>query len=200
MFVPMSMITKRKMGKSLVDDSVWQWEGSPWKSRSAYFGYIRGGIRRGLWNRHPSKIQFLNSVRIKIDNPNPKNATRFPKVWGCQCNVCKGIFTMKDIEVDHIEGNHSLRTFEDISKFIQAIVTVKPDDLQAICKDCHKTKSLSDAQGISFEEARATRVAIELIKTKQDKTFLESKGLTVGSNQKTRREQIIKYLMEEGFE
>lgn len=178
----------------MFDDSVWNWKGSPWKTRSAYFGYIRGGIRRGLWNRHPAKIQFLNQNRKQIDNPNPKNAKRFPKVWGAECNICKGIFSLKDVEVDHLRGNHSLQNFEDISTFIEAIVSVTPNDLQIVCKPCHKIKSLSEKSGVSFEEARVEKQVIAIIKEKKDKKFLIDLGITPESNAAKRRKQLKEVL------
>lgn len=184
-------------GVKCSDDRAWQWEGSPWKTRSAYFSYIRGGIRRGLWNRHPCKIQFLNNNRFKIPNPNPKNAKRFPTVWGATCNVCKGTFTLKEMEVDHLKGNHSLQEFKDISTFIESIVTVTPDDLQLVCKDCHKIKSYADKHGVSFEEAVAIKKAIEICKAKKDKEFLLKRGIEPESNATKRRKQVEEVLLNE---
>lgn len=177
-------------------DKAWKWEGSPWKTRSAYMSYIRGGIRRGLWNRHPAKLHFLNKNRRKIENPNLKNAKRFPQVWGADCNICKNTFTLKEIEVDHLKGNHSLQNFKDISSFIEAIVTVTPDDLQLVCKECHKTKSLAEKHGVSFEEALAIKKAIEICKSKKDRDWLLERGIEPASNATKRRAQIEKELLD----
>ena len=177
-----------------MDDAVWQWNGSPWKSRSAYFGYIRGGIRRGLWNRHPCKIQFLEDHRVRIKNPNPKNAKRFPEVWGAECNVCHQIFAIKEIEVDHVNGNHSLQKFEDISKFIEAIVSVVPSDLQLICKPCHKIKNHAEKEGLSLEESRIEKDVILIMKEKRDKEWLIDRGIKPESNAPKRRKQIKEYM------
>lgn len=169
-------------------------EGTAWKTESAFMSWIRGGIRRALWNRAPVKIKFLNKTRKKIPNPNPKG--KVPTVWGCKCALCENLFPMSLIEVDHKKGQHQLKTLEDIGSFIRGIVLVTEDDLQTVCKPCHKIKSHSERGGISFEEARAEKLVIEITKTKQDKVWLQSKGIIPASNAKARREQITKYLKE----
>lgn len=176
-------------------DKAWNWRGSPWKTRSSYFTWIRGGIRRGLWNKSPVKLEFLNTNRYRIPNPNPKGVKRFPEVWGAKCSICNGEFTVANIEVDHIKGNHSLITFEDISTFIEAIVTITPEDLRLVCKPCHKIESYAEKQGISFKESQAIKEAIEIMKSKKDKEWLTERGITPESNQAKRRKQVEDYLL-----
>lgn len=172
------------------------WEEFPgiWSSQAKYMAWVRGGIRKGLWNRSPIKISFLNEHRCRIPNPNPKNIKRFPEIWGGQCNLCKATLPITQIEVDHKEGNHSLNSSEDIANFIKSIIEVRHDDLQLICKPCHKIKNQMERKGISFEEARAEKLAIEIIKSKKDKEYLENVGITPASTQAKRRLQIIEVL------
>ncbi len=115
--------------------------------------WIRGGIRAGLWNEHPIKLEFLKKNRIKIPNMNPKSMERFPEVWGAKCALTGDIIPMNKVEVDHKTGNHSLKTVDDIAEFIKSIVLITEDDLQLVSKDAHKVKSYADAQGITFQEA-----------------------------------------------
>lgn len=51
-----------------------------WKTESSLMSYIRGGIRRNLWNRSPIKIEFIKNNRIRIPNPNPRGKVK--EVWG----------------------------------------------------------------------------------------------------------------------
>lgn len=178
-------------------DKAWQWEGSPWKTRSAYLNYIRGGIRRGLWNRSPVKIKFLMENRFKMANPNPRSSKRFPETWGAKCATCQNTFPLKDTEVDHLVGNNSLKGFEDISSFITSIVTVTPDDLQILCKECHKNKSYAEKSGVSFEQAVAIRKAIDICKKKEEKGWLLERGIEPASNAAKRRTQVEQELLNE---
>lgn len=179
---------------SLIDKLPWG-DGTPWKTQSSFMSWVRGGIRRGLWNKSPIKLGFLNKHRKQIDNPNPRGNKA--TVWGGECALCNGVFTIANLEVDHKEGNHSLNSIEDIHTFIEAIVLVTEDDLQLVCKPCHKIKSYSDKEGISFQEARAEKKAIQTIKEKKDKETLKSFGIIPAPNQKERRKQLVELFKEE---
>lgn len=104
---------------------------------------------------------------------------------------------MKDLEVDHKVGNHSLQDIGDIQSFIEGITLVTEDDLAFVSKEAHKSKSYADKHGISFEEAVAIRKAIEICKNKQDKRWLEERGVVPESNAVKRRAQIEEILKNE---
>ena len=166
-----------------------------WKTKAAFFSYIRGGIRRSLWNRAPQKIEYINKHRKRIKNPNPKG--RVAEVWGGVCALCGGEFPQNMLEVDHRVGNNSLKDFDDILPFILAISCVSEDDLQLVCKPCHRIKTLCERNGTTFEQARAEKVALDLVKAKKDLTWLEERGIVPLRSQKARREQIVEQIIKE---
>ena len=92
------------------------------------------------------------------------------------------------------EGCYS---FETAEKFLWHCAANHPDNWTLVCKPCHKIKSYSSRQGLTFDEAKVQKQAIEIIKSKKDKSFLESKGVTPASNATKRREQIIEVLKRE---
>lgn len=165
-----------------------------WKTESAFMSFLRGGIRRSLWNRSPIKIQFIDQNKKRIPNPVAKNRARYPTVWGGVCALCDKTFASKDLEVDHKTGNHSLRKLEDIQSFVEGIVCVSISDLQFVCKPCHKAKSHAEKQGLSLEDARIEKEVIAIMKAKEDKIWLENRGLTPAKNAKLRRQQIIDHM------
>lgn len=166
-----------------------------WKTKAAFFSYIRGGIRRSLWNRAPQKIEYINKHRKRIKNPNPRG--RVAEVWGGVCALCGGEFPQNMLEIDHCTGHHSLKDFDDILPFILAISCVSEDDLQMVCKPCHKIKNLSEAKGISFDVAFAEKEALMILKEKKDLTWLEERGIVPLRSQKARREQIVEQIIKE---
>lgn len=168
-----------------------------WKTEAAFLAYIRGGIRRSLWNRSPVKIEFINRNRYKIESPNPKLKGRL--VWGGTCSLTGEVFQLKDLEVDHIKGNHSLKSLDDIQKFIEGIVLVSVNDLQFVSKEAHKIKSYAERMGISFDDAKSIKQAIEFEKkgVKKVVAFLKSNGYNAGSNQEKRRDQLIAHFAKE---
>lgn len=150
-----------------------------WKTESAYWSYIRGGLRRGLWMRNPVKIKFKNDRREQILNPDEaKIGTRWEYIWGNKCDLCLNWFAQNDVEVDHKVGHHSLRNRDDLLSYFEAIALVTADDLQLVCKDCHKIKSYAERMGISFDEAKLTKQVIDIVNNGKDKDYLLQLGVT----------------------
>lgn len=174
------------------------WEEHPhiWKTEAAFLSYVRGGIRRSLWNKSPIKLQFLKDNRKRIENPVKANRKRFPTVFGGNCYVCKNDFALKDMEVDHLTGEHSLRKLEDLQKFVEGIVCVSNKDLGLICKSCHKAKTYAERSGMSLEDALTEKEAIAICKlpVAAVRDWITSRGETPEKTAKARREQIVNIL------
>lgn len=160
--------------------------------------WLRGGIRRSLWNRHPVKLEFIKNHRIRIPNPNPRG--RVSEVWGAVCALTGDVVPLNNAEVDHIVGNHSLQTFSDIASFIHNIAFVAESDLQFVSKEAHKIKSYAEKQGISFEEAKAIKQAIEIEKkgTKYVLAFLKEHGYNGATKTKEQRRAGLVECLKEG--
>jgi 5-methylcytosine-specific restriction endonuclease McrA len=178
-----------------MNNAPWEEYSHIWKTKAAFMSFLRGGIRRALWNRSPIKLEFIRKNRIRIPNPNPRG--RVAEVWGAICGVCGGEFLLKDVEVDHTIGNHSLKDLDDLQPFIEGIVCVSEGDLSFACKPCHKCKTHAEKMGISFDEAFAQKEAIKILKEKKDLTWLEERGIVPLRSQKARREQIVKQIIKE---
>lgn len=178
-------------------ESKGMWELFPeiWNTQAKYMAWVRGGIRKGLWNRHPIKLNYLKSKGVMKENTNPRSMKRFPKVKKFECEECKRFFSTQEVEVDHKEGNKSLKSMDDLRSFIESMIEVRQEDLQILCKTCHKVKSFSERNGISFEEAEAEKAAISVLKDKKDKAWLIERGITPESNQKKRRQQIVEEIL-----
>ena len=140
-----------------------------WKSKASLMSYIRGGVRRSLWNRHPSKTKLIKDKRFQIPNPNPNG--KKPTVWGGECEICNNLFIEKELQVDHIrDQGSSLKEISDIQQFIEDIVIVTRDDLRWVCKGCHEIVSYSQKMNVSFEKARIEK---QFIQIKKDKNVLD---------------------------
>lgn len=138
-----------------------------WKTRSAFFSFIKGIIRKG-WSRHAVKIKLLNKHRRQIPNPNPRG--KKPTVWGCDCSVCGNTFVMSQLEVDHIvEEAASLTKLSDIQSCVEKLLVVVEDDLRIVCKACHNIVSIATSHGLTFEQAKVEKLCIEFGKLKADK-------------------------------
>lgn len=169
-----------------------------WKSRSAVMSWLRGGIRRALWNRCPQKVEFIKKHRIRIPNPNPRGKVK--EIWGGVCGLTGEVLPLNLIEIDHKSGNNSLTSLDDIQSFIEAIALATEDDLMMVSKEAHRAKTHAERRGISFEEALAEKEIIAREKDKSLIPFLLENGYTdssVGKNAKIRRQQALEILMKQ---
>ena len=171
-----------------------------WRTESAFCSFIRGGIRRHLWSKNPVKLQFVKEKRLRIVNTDARSKKAHPTVWGFKCEHCLKEFKGAACEVDHKVGGHSLRSVKDIQKFVEGIVFIRKEDLQLLCKPCHKAKSYAEAQGMSVEEAIIEKGVISICKQKApeiDKWLLDN-GVKSGKNSKARREAVREVLKRKG--
>jgi hypothetical protein len=155
--------------------------------KSAMVAMVRGAVRKS-WMKSPTKLAYLHSkIQPDLDDTNRRK-------WKVTCECCGGSFKMDEIEIDHKHGNHSFLTPEDFLNYFEKILMVGFDDLSALCKECHATKTLSEKLGIGLKDAAAHKQAIAIIKKKQDKEWLISNGITPAGNEKARRTQIVDFL------
>ena len=167
-----------------------------WKSKATFMSYLRGGIRRACWMKHPVKLEFIKNNRERISNPNPRG--KVTEVWGGRCNVCKNLFVQSKLSVDHVrEYSATLKNIDDIQKFVELISLVTEDDLQLVCKDCHDTISYSQKQGCSFEEARVRKKHILIGKDKLFKSELEARGMVVPKTIKEQSTVLLEAMLKE---
>lgn len=167
----------------------WKLSGVPWKTESAFYGWIRGILRKG-WSRHPVKLEYIKQNRKRIPNPNVNG--RVSEVWGMTCQQCGNDFVQSQVEIDHLNPASSLRCKEDIQGFVERLLFITFDDIEAVCLDCHAIRTLSQKQGVSFQEASLHKIAIDLDKKKLDKAWLESKG---SFPQGTLQSDVSRYLL-----
>ena len=165
-----------------------------WKTKASLMSYLRGGLRRSCWMKHPVKLEFIKNNRERIPNPNPRG--KIPEVWGGRCNVCKDLFVQSKLAVDHVrEFSASLKDIEDIQTFVELISLVIEDDLQFVCKDCHDNISYSQKQGCSFEEARVRKQHILIGKDKRILEELELRGVLDAPRTKVAQNALLLELM-----
>lgn len=168
---------------------------------------VRTMIRQA-WGSSIFKLEFLKRNSELVVNENPRSKKRYPMVRKYRCAICGELFGTSEVELDHTESENALTDYEHINDFMKAIVLTSPDKLQILCKDkkskkkvvrfgCHSVKTFSERYGVSFEEAKAEKEVIELIKQKKDKDYCIENNIPVQSTQALRRKAIVEYKLEE---
>lgn len=158
---------------------------------------------RYAWNESVFKLEFLKRNSVLIPNTNPRSMKRFPMVRKYRCAICGEMFGSTEVELDHIESENTLTSYEHINDFMTNIVLTSPDKLQVLCKDkkskklgvtrfgCHNIKTFSERYNVDFDTARAEKEALQLIKQKKEKEYLQENHLPVSSTKSARRATIV---------
>ena len=140
----------------------WTVEGVPWKSESAFWGWVRGVLRKG-WSKHPVKLEFIKQNRKQIANPNPKG--RKETVWGMTCDKCGKDTVQSEIEIDHKSDTGGTFTgLKDVAAYVAYLFLIDFNSIRPVCKPCHSIITHSQKTGVSFEEASVQKRAIEICK------------------------------------
>lgn len=158
---------------------------------------------RSAWGDSVFKQEFLKRNSVLIENTNTRSMKRFPMVRKYKCAICGELFGSTEVELDHIESENALTTYEHINDFMTNIVLTSPDKLQVLCKDkkskklgvtrfgCHSIKTFSERYGVDFDTARAEKEAKQLVDKKLDKEYCIENKLVVESTQAARRKTIV---------
>ena len=160
---------------------------------------------RSMWSESVFKLEFLKRNSVLIPNTNTRSMKRFPMVRRYKCAICGEMFGSTEVELDHIESENTLTSYEHINDFMTNIVLTSPDKLQVLCKDkkskklgvtrfgCHNIKTFSERYNVDFDTARAEKEALQLIKQEKDKEYLQEHQLPVESTQSARRKAIVEF-------
>ncbi|AUR84844.1 C2H2-type zinc finger protein [Vibrio phage 1.063.O._10N.261.45.C7] len=137
-------------------------------SESKLCTQLRSSVRQ-VWMRHPVKISYI--MKMSYPDMNPSTRTK----WLIDCEQCKGTFKTSDIQCDHIKGEHSLKTLEDVVPFATSILGVSHDDLQILCVPCHEAITYAERYGMSLEDAFKEKEVISKLKQSVAKQKAELK-------------------------
>lgn len=152
---------------------------------------IRSSVRQ-VWMAHPTKLAYLYSKTY----PDMDRNTRTKWLINCEC--CEQPTKLANIQVDHLVGEHSLKTFEEILPFAQSILGVKFKDLQVVCIPCHEAITYSERYNMPLEEAFKEKEVIAKLKQTVVKQKAELKKLGYAAkdctNEAKRRACYRKYI------
>jgi len=128
-------------------------------TEAKFWSYLRGCLRRGLWEKSPMKFKYKESQM----GPPPAGYTGKGRK-GTYCALT-GVWTpTSKMEVDHTEGHIPLTLEEHVIPYIIHLLSTGGDELQMVDKEAHKIKSYADRMGLTFEEATIEKDVIKFAK------------------------------------
>lgn len=172
------------------------WEEAPhiWPTKSSFFTFLRGALRRAVWEKWPLKLEFKNQV---CESP-PEDYKGRAKS-GAYCALSGEWIGKSAGEIDHLIGHVSLKDWQDVLPFIQHLCASK-ESMQFVSKEAHKIKSYAERMGITYEQAVVEKSIIAICKAKKDVQFLNEHGIVPASNATKRKQQVREVLENEQSE
>lgn len=162
-------------------------------TQSQLMTLVRTAIRE-KWAYCDVKMAYLlMGVEPDFD---PNTRRRF-KV---QCESCLNWFSKGEMQIDHVVGEHSLKSIDDFDSFVDNVLQkVTFADLSRLCHECHDRKTamerydLSEEDAIIFKRMTAWEADNDV---EERKAWLVSKGYKKVdvSNHEKRRACYIEYL------
>ena len=98
---------------------------------------MRTAVRKA-WMRSPIKLLAIDLATIPDNDPTTRT------IWNVFCSRCETYHKKNNVEVDHMRGEHSLKTLDDLVPFVMSILDVTTHDLQVLCKPCHRIKTYAE--------------------------------------------------------
>lgn len=145
----------------------WEDPNGIWKSKSAFFSYIRGQLRRA-WTHYPIAKKFKD----KACRPNRRRGRA--KFVG-ECASCNATMAKSHLQIDHIIPAGSITSWETSGDFLRGLFTTS-DNMRLLCKKCHNMVTQMERFQCSKEEAiiRSKVVAFAKESPENQKTTLIS--------------------------
>ena len=150
-----------------------------WPSNSAFFTWLRGAMRKAIWQFHPIKLKYKKSC---VQPPPPEYAGRAKGL--IQCALTGEWVGQSMAEVDHVVGHSSFKCVDDLLPYMMHLAL--PRELQCVSKEAHKVKSYAERMGISFEDALVEKRAIALVESGGEQ-WLRDRGVVVPKKKDLRK-------------
>lgn len=175
-------------------------ETSEWKSKAAFFTWLRGQIRKSIWQNYPPRNEMKQErLRPVTEEDFSKGISRRCKKVG-ECEFCNEMFPASKLQIDHKIPAGKLSSEEDLLDFVKRIACMK-ENMRLTCEPCHKIHTYAEKMGISFEEASVEKqvIAFSNIKPAKQVEILEKYGYTgiLVSNAKKRKDAYREVLKNE---
>lgn len=151
--------------------------GDYFKTDVQFWNWARSNLRK-VWSKHPTKLDYLKSVRYT------KRIGMRP-IYHIDCSVCNQPTMLKNIEVNHKVQCGDIKD----QGYHLRLLDVRYSDLEAVCKPCHAIITYSERSGLSFEDAKIEKEVIAFGKLPAEK----QKKLLVNSKAKNAKERMDEY-------
>lgn len=122
--------------------------GGQW-TESRHRSFIISALRKAS-SRYPPRFSTLEEAKTE-KKVNPKT-NRVAQHY--LCAACQKDFTLKDVQVDHVDPIVGLEGFKTWDEYIKRMFC-EADNLQVLCKECHGSKTKSEREKQKMERGKS---------------------------------------------
>lgn len=159
------------------------------KKKPDFFVWLRSSLRK-ISQRHPPIYAALAAAKRPYTGDNPRQRVCY------ECAKCHGLFSAKQVAVDHRVECGALQSWDDVQGFMERLFCGE-EGLDVLCDDCHSIKTYMAKHNVSEEDAIIAKYVIEILKTESKEDIInfiemfdwENKYLT--NNEKERRLSLV---------
>jgi hypothetical protein len=126
------------------------------KKKPEFFTWLRSGLR-GLSRKHTPIYEALAAAKRPYFGNNPRQKICY------LCAKCQNTFSSKEVAVDHRLDAGALKSWDDISGFMQRLFCGR-EGLDILCHDCHDCKTYATKYGVTEEQALFEKELIAIMK------------------------------------
>ena len=160
-------------------------------TEAKFVAWLQSAIR-SVWSKHPSKLTLMQQKRVAL-----KVGTSKKPIFHIQCEHCKKLYKLKDIECNHKKQVGGLLKLEDLHRFVDNLLLVQPSDLELLCHECHGIVTYMERYGVSRRDAIIEKKVIafsKLTDTQQIAKCKEAKFAEIPKTKIGRKNAVREYL------
>lgn len=147
---------------------------------------------RGVWTKHPSKLTLVERKRVAL-----RVGTSKKPIFHIQCEHCKHLFKLKEIEVNHKNTVGGLSDLSKLGEFVKNLYLVQPEDLELLCHECHGIITYMERYQVTRREAIIEKKTIAFSKLTDKEQIAKCKAAKFDPIPKTkigRKNMVREYL------
>lgn len=127
-------------------------------TEAKFVGWLQSALR-SIWSKHPAKLALIEKKRVRL-----KVGTSNKMIFHIQCEHCKQLFKLKDIECNHKKAAGGLSNLADLEKYVRNLLVVHESDLELLCHECHGIVTYMERYGVSKRDAIIEKKCIAFYK------------------------------------
>lgn len=136
------------------------------KTEARFTAWLQSAMRQ-IWSKHPVKLSLIEKKRVAM-----KVGLSKKPIYHVQCEHCKKLFKLKEIEVNHKATVGGLSDITKLNEFVHNLLVIKDEsELELLCKGCHGIITYMERYNVPRRTAIIEKKVIAFSKLADDEQY-----------------------------